>query len=199
MKTLKKKIQLLLTKLSEIDAGCSILHNFILWTHFPEESENEGHNAQETENHNPDDFQYVCDDHENCARYSSTNTWTPSSVHFVTCCAWNHNIHQIIWTSHLMLPSLTCCETSNEENHESKCSHRYCNDDKDHLNSFNPWKLQVEYMIKHDEWKWGASIHSRTENSDTDEQHYCLKKLKWNFCSILHEKTRINLIYTYRH
>lgn len=140
-----------LTELCQIDAR-SMRLNLDLRAHLPEQREDKCDDAKEAQDDDPKNLQDVGDDHEDGAWNSSADSWSPGSIHFVPRCA--------------------CRKAPNEQNHEAEGSHWSCDCHEDHLNSFDPQKLEMKDVVEHDDSERRAAIHCATEHSHTNQQHH---------------------------
>lgn len=97
-------------------------------------------------------FELCCCTHHR-TRYSSTDTWSPRSIHFMSCRSRG--------------------QTPNKQYHETKSCHRGANYYKNDLNRINPGQTQSEDSIKHNDGQRSTTIHRPTKYAHPNETHHC--------------------------
>lgn len=120
--------------------------------HVPEHGKDKRDDGQEAQSQNPEDVQDVRNAIADGTRDPSTDTRPPSTIDLVA--------------------GRTSGQESHKQDHAAQGTHRGTNDDKDHLQCFDPQESQIEHPVQHYDEQATAPVHRPAEDDHSDETHY---------------------------
>lgn len=119
--------------------------------HLPEHGKHKGDNGQEAQRQDPEDVQNVRDSVTDGTRDSTAHARSPRPVDLVA--------------------SGTGGQEAYEQDHAAEGTHRGADNDKGHLECFDPQETEVKHSVQHNDDQTAAPVHGAAEDGHADEAH----------------------------